>query len=44
MKCNYKHKQHESKEGLVKEALEHEPTMHKVPKTTLSLRNLKSKR
>ena len=44
MKCNYKHKLHESKESLMKELAENEPTMHKVPKTTLSLKNLKSKK
>lgn len=39
MKC--KHKLHESKESLVKEAFEHEPKLHKVPKASISLKKLK---
>ena len=35
------HRIHESKESLIKEMTEHEPKLHKVPKTSLKSSKLK---
>ena len=32
----YKHKFHESKESMMREAFEHEPKLHKVPHSSLT--------